>query len=79
MRENLENSNRLLIALVLDLFITSSDTSLALSLFSSHFSPLDDYHVFTKFSIKQTHLPPQHFIHFHSIPHTCTVSPFLTI
>jgi len=78
MREYLENGSRLLIAPVLDLFITSSDASLAPTLFSSHFSPSDD-HVFTKFAIKQTHLPPQHFIHFDSIPYTYTVSPFLTI
>jgi len=79
MREYLENGSKLFIAPVLDLFITSSDTSLALSLFSSHFSPSDDYHVFNKFSIKDIHLPPQHFIHFDSIPYTYTVSPFLTI
>ena len=76
MREYLENGSRLLIAPVLDLFITSSDTSLTLSLFSSLFSPSDDYHVFTKFSIKQTHLPPStSFISaLHSFPYTHSFS-----
>ena len=48
----------------LDLVITSSDTSLAPSLFSSHFSPADHYPVFTKLSTVPTPLPPQHFILF---------------
>jgi len=42
----------------LDLVITSSDTSLAPSLFSSHFSPSDHSPVFTKLSIEPTPLPP---------------------
>ena len=40
------------------LVITSSDTSLAPSLFSSHFSPSDHFPVFTKLSIEPTPLPP---------------------
>jgi len=42
----------------LDLVITSSDTSVAPSLFSSHFSPSDHFPVFTKLSVEPTPRPP---------------------
>ena len=42
----------------LDLVTASSDTSLALSLFSSDFSPSDHFPFFTNFSIEPTPLPP---------------------
>ena len=61
---------------ILDLVITSSDSSLAQSLFVTHCSPSDHFPIFTKLSVERTPLPPPTFHSFRRL-HSIDKNSFL--
>ena len=62
---------------ILDLVITSSDTSLAPAVSCTHWSPSDHFPVFTRLSINPAPLPPPTLHSFRRL-HSIDVSSFLT-
>ena len=62
---------------ILDLVITSTDSSLAPSLSSTHCSPSDHFPVFTKLSMNPTPLPPPTLHSFHRL-HSIDTGSFLS-
>jgi len=62
---------------ILDLVITSSDSSLAPSLSVTHCSPSDHFPIFTKLSIDRTPLPPPTFYSFRRL-HSIDINSFLS-
>jgi len=59
-----------------DLVITSSDSSLAPSLSTTHCSPSDHFPIFTKLSVDRTPLPPPTFHSFRRL-HSIDINSFL--
>ena len=62
---------------ILDLVITSSDSSLAPSLSVTHCSPSDHFPIFTKLSVDRTPLPPPTFHSFRRL-HSIDINSFLS-
>ena len=62
---------------ILDLVITSSDSSLAPSLSVTHCSPSDHFPIFTKLSVDRTPLPPPTFHSFRRL-HSIDINFFLS-